>query len=296
MDRRGHERGCFSADSVRRHSISRVLPIQAKGKSNEHLFLGAGTLTLAAEVALAALGRDRPATVARAGVRNNRHRSIAHGRQSRLVSVPSRSSFGCARAWWRCAASGCSFGHRRALFPKDVVPLRHPRRSDVRRPQLIPLSAVSVRRPSSTCRRRGIPLATAAGPHRFRRWVRMARRIAIREPGPQPRPASLGKPHAAAQPEKVFAPPPAIRPRGSLDLPAVRLRDMSDYPEDDDTGFSALIKPLRRIHRPRSAHGGAMSRRLRFSPVPRCRDFILSLFRGWSCWPSFVRGNWLLPS
>jgi creatinine amidohydrolase len=93
----------------------RILPVQAVGKSNEHLF-AAGTLTLTAATALAAW-TEIGLSVARAGVRKLVVVN-SHGGNLDLVSILSRelrvrAGMLCVKCQWG------GFGHPEGMFPED---------------------------------------------------------------------------------------------------------------------------------------------------------------------------------
>ena len=91
----------------------RILPVQAVGKSNEHLW-AAGTLTLTAETALAAW-REIGLSVARAGIRKLVIIN-SHGGNLDLVSILSRelrvqAGMLAVKAQWT------GFGHPEGMYP-----------------------------------------------------------------------------------------------------------------------------------------------------------------------------------
>ena len=95
----------------------RILPIQAVGKSNEHLFAG-GTLTLSAQTALAAW-TEIGFSVARAGVRKLIVVN-SHGGNLDLVSILSRelrvrAGLLCIKCQWG------GFGHPEGMFGADEI-------------------------------------------------------------------------------------------------------------------------------------------------------------------------------
>jgi creatinine amidohydrolase len=97
----------------------RILPVQAVGKSNEHLF-AAGTLTLSAATALAAW-TEIGLSVARAGVRKLVVVN-SHGGNLDLISILSRelrvrAGMLCVKCQWG------GFGHPEGMFGADE--LRH---------------------------------------------------------------------------------------------------------------------------------------------------------------------------
>ena len=108
-------------DGVRRTAPDdldlRILPVQAVGKSNEHLWAG-GTLTLTAETALRAW-REIGLSVARAGVRKIVIVN-SHGGNLDLVSILSRE----LRVEADMLAVKCqwgAFGHPDGLYPPDEL-------------------------------------------------------------------------------------------------------------------------------------------------------------------------------
>ena len=198
----------------------RVLPIQAVGKSNEHLW-AAGTLSLPAEVALAAWV-EIGLSVARAGVRK-----IAivnsHGGNLDLVSILSRelrvrAGMVAVRCQWG------SFGHPEGLFSEDE--LRYGiHGGDVEtslmlafRPDLVDMDAARDFR--SAAETGPIP---PVGPV-AQGWI--ARDL---------NPAGVVGNAAAASAEKGRA-TARHQAAGFLDL-LLKMRDMANFPEDDDTGF-----------------------------------------------------------
>jgi creatinine amidohydrolase len=95
----------------------RILPVQAVGKSNEHLF-AAGTLTLTAQTALAAW-TEIGISVARAGVRKMVVVN-SHGGNLDLVSILSRElrvreGMFCVKCQWG------GFGHPDGMFPSEEL-------------------------------------------------------------------------------------------------------------------------------------------------------------------------------
>jgi creatinine amidohydrolase len=102
----------------------RILPIQAVGKSNEHIH-APGTLTLSAQTALAAW-QEIGLSVARAGVRKIVIVN-SHGGNLDLVSILSRE----LRVRAGMLAVKCqwgAFGHPEGMYPPARTRLRHPRR------------------------------------------------------------------------------------------------------------------------------------------------------------------------
>ncbi len=95
----------------------RILPVQAVGKSNEHLFAG-GTLTLTAPTALAAW-TEIGLSVARAGIRKLVVVN-SHGGNLDLVSILSRelrvrAGMFCVKCQWG------GFGHPEGMFGADEL-------------------------------------------------------------------------------------------------------------------------------------------------------------------------------
>ena len=198
----------------------RILPVQAVGKSNEHLW-AAGPLTLPAEIALAAWV-EIGLSVARAGIRK-----IAivnsHGGNLDLVSILSRelrvrAGMVAVRCQWG------SFGHPAGLF--DEREFRYGiHGGDVEtslmlafRPDLVDMAAAADF--VSAAETGPIPPIGPAA----QGWI--ARDL---------NPAGVVGNAAAASAEKGRA-TARHQAAGLLDL-LVKMRDLPNFPPDDDTGF-----------------------------------------------------------